>query len=442
MPDDKTGRATPSSNQGGTRRNNMPSTLITNNVGLPNSTDLVARLAATTGPVKNTNEAKLFLEQRSLIALENNYGMATLANLLILTSFEAKIPEHVINVIRAVAFLMVGEFHNTFAEDMAIVVAEKLLIASEQVTKQFECEREFLAASAASQAENTQQLTKIVASIKNTSQTLTSMSQKLTASTDSTTKSVADIQPMIKTLTSSTEPMSSITESAKALAKAVEELKNDPPSPPQSQQSHQGTQPSYASVIGTNIQHSLASQAFNTEVPEYITHIENRLRIQERQVYISFDNEVADSPKERSGSAAYALRGKIDEWIRSLDQETNQVTSTSGQPIKALQFTERSAMLLEFDLKSHADHFQTYCKDKELLTCICSTVKIQARTCRVVFKFVPCDGSFSPENKDHLRTLESEHNLEEGSIIAASWIKKPECQAPNQMSKSFALPPL
>ena len=315
MPDDTTGRATLSSNRGGTRHNNVPSTPITNNIGLPNSTDLVAKLAATTGLVKNANEAKLFLKQRSLIALENNYGMVTLANLLILMSFEAKIPEHVINVIRAVAFLMVGEFHNTFAEDMAVVVVEKLLITSEQVTKQFECEREFLAASTTSQAENTQQLTKIVASIKNTSQTLTSMSQKLTTSTDSIAKSTTDIQPMIKTLTSSTEPMSSIAESAKALAKAVEELKNNPPSPPQSQQSHQGTQPSYANVAGTNMQHSSASQAFNTEVPEYITRIENRLRIQECQVYISFDNKVADSPKERSGLAAYVLRGKINEWI-------------------------------------------------------------------------------------------------------------------------------
>lgn len=402
MPDNTTGRATPMSNRGGTQRNNVPSTPITNNIGLPNSTDLVAKLAATTGPVKNANKAKLFLKQRSLIALENNYGMATLANLLILTLFEAKIPKHIINVIRAVAFLMVSEFHNTFAEDMAMVVAEKLLIASEQVTKQFERECEFLAASATSQAENTQQLTEIVASIKNTSQTLTSTSQNLTTSTDSIAKSTADIQPMIKTLTSSTEPMSSIAESAKALAKAVEELKNNPPSPPQSQQSHQGTQPSYANVVGTNMQRSSALHAFNTEVPEYITHIENRLHIQERQVYISFDNEAADSPKERSGSAAYVLRGKINEWIRLLDQETNQVMSTSGQPIRALQFTERSAMLLEFDSKPHADHFQTYCKNKELLTRICSTAKIQAQTCHVILKFVPCDGSFSPENKDHL----------------------------------------
>ena len=57
---------------------------------------------------------------------------------------------------------------------------------------------------------------------------------------------------------------------------------------------------------------------------------------------------------------------------------------------------------------------------------ICSTVKIQAHTYCIVFKFVPCDGSFLPENKDCLRMLESEHNLKEGSIVGASWIKKPE----------------
>ena len=432
MPDNPTGRATPSTNKGGARRSNVLGTPVTNNVSLPNSTNLAARLAATTGLVKNTNKAKLFLEQRSLIALENNFGMDTLANLLISTSFEARIPDQVIHVMRAVAFLMVGKFQNIFAEEMAIVVTEKLLSASESITKQLEREHEFLAASTASQAKNTQQLSDLAATIKNISQNLTSTSQILTTSTDNIAKSAADIQPVIQTLTSPTEHMSSIVELAKTLAKAVDDLKNNPLSLSQPQQSPQGTQPSYASIVGTNTQLASTSQAFDPEIPEYVTRIENRLRIQERQAFITFDNEAADSPKERNGSAAYALRSKINEWIRSMDQETNQVTSTSRQPIKALQFTERIAMLLEFNSKEHTDRFQTYCKDRELLTRICSTAKVQARTCRVVFKFVTCDGSFLPENKEHLRTLESEHNLEEGSIITASWIKKPERHAPNQ----------
>ena len=250
-------------------------------------------------------------------------------------------------------------------------------------------------------------------------------SQKLTTSTDSIAKSATVIQPTIQTLMSSTEPMSSIVESAKALAKAVEELKPPPPlSPPQPQQSHQNTQPTYAGVVETSTQCLLTSQTVNPEVPEYVRCIENRLCIQEHQVYIFFDNKAADSLKERNSSAAYMLRSKINEWIQSLDQETNQITSTLGQLIRVLQFTEYSTMLLEFDSKPHADRFQTYCKDKGLLTCICSTVKIQARTYCVVFKFIPCDSSFSSENKDYLRTMASEHNLKEGSIVAASWIKK------------------
>ena len=121
MPDNRAGRATPSTNRAGTRCSNASSTPTTNNVSLPNSTDLITKLAATTGLVKNTSKAKLFLEQRSLIALENNYDITTLTNLLISTSFKAKIPEHVTNV----AFLMVSEFHNSFAEDMATAVNGK-----------------------------------------------------------------------------------------------------------------------------------------------------------------------------------------------------------------------------------------------------------------------------------------------------------------------------
>ena len=121
------------------------------------------------------------------------------------------------------------------------MVTEKLLSASERITKQLECEHEFLAASAASQAKNTQQLSDLAATIKNISQNLTTTSQKLTTSTDNIAKSATDIQLVIQTLTSPTEHMSSIVESAKMLAKAVDELKNNPLSLSQPQQSPQGT---------------------------------------------------------------------------------------------------------------------------------------------------------------------------------------------------------
>ena len=114
------GKPTTLTTNGSTRRSNMSSTPVTNSAGSPNNTDLAAKLAASTGPVKNANNAKLFLEQRSLIALENNYSTETLANLLISTSFEARVPDHVASVMHAVSFLMVGETQNTFAEELVV----------------------------------------------------------------------------------------------------------------------------------------------------------------------------------------------------------------------------------------------------------------------------------------------------------------------------------
>ena len=138
------------------------------------------------------------------------------------------------------------------------------------------------------------------------------------------------------------------------------------------------------------------------------------------------------SPKECNRIAAFALQGKINEWIRVLGQEMHQVMSPAGQPIKVLQFTEWGAMLLKFKSKDYADHFNTYCRDNNLLKQICNTVKIQQRTYRVVMKFVPCNGSFSSEDKAQLCTIEAKHKLDKGVIVVTSWIKKPERQSPRQ----------
>lgn len=473
MPDN-TGRSTPLASAGGARRNNVPSTPNTQHANLPNTSDLPARIAASTGPVKNAVEAKAFLEQRSLIAVENNYDMETLANLLLTTSFEAKIPDHVINVIRAVAFLMIGHFSNTFAEDIAVALAEKLVSATEYITKQLDVDREFLAASAADQAKHTQRLTSLAESFESTSKSLLSTTntlnnttesltttynnhttheqklkdtttslqtttEKLTSVADNVAKATTDIQPAIQTVSKSAEHITALAESAKALAKAVEDLKNAPPPSQPPQPAPQSSQPTYASIAAASSQRLVSQPSYSPDAPDYVVRIENKLRIQERQVYIAFDDSVEDSPKERGGPAAYALRGKLNEWIRTLDQETNQVMSQNGQPIKALQFTERSAMLLEFESKEYADRFRAYCAEKNLLTRICSTAKIQTRSYRLVLKFVPCDGSFSPEDTSQLRAIETEHKLEEGTILAASWIKKPERRSPNQKTANVKL---
>ena len=188
MPNIMSGKPTTSTTNGSTWCSNMSSTLVTSSTGSPNNTDLAAKLAASTGPVKNANNVKLFLKQRSLIALENNYSIETLANLLISMSFKARVPDHVASIMHVVSFLIIGKTQNTFAEELAATVVEKLLSATVQITKQIDHEQEFLTVSAANQAEQTQKLTELTNSFTIVSKTLT---------TTPTTPTIISMYPVI-----------------------------------------------------------------------------------------------------------------------------------------------------------------------------------------------------------------------------------------------------
>lgn len=164
----------------------------------------------------------------------------------------------------------------------------------------------------------------------------------------------------------------------------------------------------------------------NPDTPEHITHI------QDQQIYVTYEVNAEDSPTNRGGIAAYALCGKLNEMMCSLNQETNQITNTSSHLIKSIQFMERRALLIECESNIMANWLKIYCAEKGLLTHLYSTAKLQLHTYHLVLKFVPCDGTFNPNDPEQLHALESEHKLEEGSILTASWIKRPELCAQNQ----------
>lgn len=104
----------------------------------------------------------------------------------------------------------------------------------------------------------------------------------------------------------------------------------------------------------------------------------------------------------------------------------------TSQLIKSIQLTECNAMLLEFGFSTSANCFKTYCKERALLTHICSTTKIQPCTYRLTMKPIPCDSSFAPNKEDQLQAIETEHKPEVSPILLASWIKKPKLHSPNQ----------
>ena len=139
-----------------------------------------------------------------------------------------------------------------------------------------------------------------------------------------------------------------------------------------------------------------------------------------------------DSPSDCGGQAAYTLHEKANKWIRALDQETSHSSSTSGCLIKALHFTKCNTILLELESSLPASCFQVYCKENNLLVCFCSMAYIQPCSYQIIMKFIPCDGTFTPEDKEQLRAIEEKHKLKSGSILSTSWIKKPERRSPNQ----------
>ena len=100
--------------------------------------------------------------------------------------------------------------------------------------------------------------------------------------------------------------------------------------------------------------------------------------------------------------------------------------------IRALQYTDHNALLIEFDTPDSAKAFRSYCTLSNFLSHISPAAKILPRVFRIIMKFVPCDGSFVPKDENQLRIIEKDHNLEEGSIISDNWIKKPLQRTPNQ----------
>ena len=395
----------------------------------PDNLNPILRLTMTTGPVKSLADAKSYLEQRLLIALENNFNLDRLANLLVSMSLDPKIPDQAMNIIRAVALLMVCKIHNTFADDIVAVVADKLHTPTNLILKQLNHEKEFQTASGTIQANLTQQLQGLFTA----SNTMLQHLETTTTSLDHTLNMLtpAGLDPVDHTSTNWPNPFTSIAEPTKTLAKLVEDIKVSMVAV-QDDQLHQAHTPdmskTYAKVVAANTHCSPSSNqsTFNPDTLEHITHIENKLHIQERQVYVTFDQNTDDSPKVLSGTAAYTLGGKLNKWMHSLDQEAHQVLQTTNHLIKMLSFTGRGTILIECDSNSTVERLKSYFNKKDLLPHICSTVKGQPRPYRLVLKFIPCNGSFSPANEDHLHSLEVDHGIEEGSIIAASWIKKPD----------------
>ena len=143
-------------------RLNSTATTITTSNPMPHNSELTAKLASTTGPVKNTIKAKAYLEQRSLITIDNNYDFKTLADLLITTTLDSKIPDQATNIIRAVTLLMVSKIQNKYTDEITSTAMEKLQTPTSNMLNQLKCKNKFLSASGTNQTNHTQHLLNLI----------------------------------------------------------------------------------------------------------------------------------------------------------------------------------------------------------------------------------------------------------------------------------------
>ena len=76
-------------------------------------------------------------------------------------------------------------------------------------------------------------------------------------------------------------------------------------------------------------------------------------------------------------------------------------------------------------------------KNDFLLKGLSPKAQIRLRAYAVIFRFIPCHGSFNPNNEEHLRNVEKENDLPANSISAASWCKHPDRRSPGQTTATL-----
>ena len=165
MPDNL-GKLSTSSNSGVTCCSNASGTPATRLLPSTNRTDIINKLVTTTGPVKTVSDTKAYLEQRSLIVIDDNYDLEMLAQLLVTASLDFKIPDQTMSIMRVMGLLMVSKFQSNLANEIAVVVTDKLHDTSDHLGRQLKQEHEFIMATSTAQAKHVQQLHKLTSRVK------------------------------------------------------------------------------------------------------------------------------------------------------------------------------------------------------------------------------------------------------------------------------------
>src|ERR1700722_14901156 len=356
--------------------------------------DVVTQLQASPGPVTSTKDARSWLEAKSWILAGEKYTKPKLANILFTIVLTQKLTSEASAAIKAVAFLIEDLADQDFSDSLASLITDK-------VTSQ------------------------ISSSIDNLAAGIT------------TTKDFLDAvvrQQAESTLTLKESILSNV-ESSKSIANSAEKLSDSSEKQAQAANTEWPMLPSASPSTG-NAMHPM-SLAHTTLSASQIK-IQQRTMLAAKQLLIELGPLGEEGPEpDQSAQTQASHRDLFNSWFDD-DDKTNDNYTAPSRAVRGVKIFDRPAILVKFDTQESKSRFVKLCDNTpDLLAKLSPNAQIRLRTYPVIFKFVPCIGTFDPSNAQHLRGLEKENDLGPNSISTAEWCKKPEKRSPGQSTANL-----
>lgn len=371
---------------------------------LPTHANLKSLMAVDTGPVRNIQEARKWLESKGWILAADPYDRTTLTNILVTAALTSKPPELKSTVI-AVAFILEADIADRVSDTLAAAVASKATDRLEGLIGKLGTSIEFLSANDTKRAEAT-------LSIEGSSSTLSGLTTSLGV--------------MVNRLeAASTQNQAQ----AATWASIVKGHQARTPLPPPPTFSSRGL--------------PVASPGHDSLRPKEHARVQQRLLQSNRTVLVSIDKEDDNAPKDFTTEGTTKLREHLNATLAKLDAKSSTCGSheegeISSQPpatrVVGMKMTSGGAYLLEFASTDSAKRFREYADSEwtALEDIFGYSMMAQPKAYALIARFVPCNGPFDPANRDSLDVVERENNLPQSSITSAFWLKKPELRHPNQ----------
>ena len=347
-----------------------------NNTNTPSLAQLKTTMESNPGLIKNSMDARKYLEGKNYLLCGQGNAITTLATVLLSLVVNSgprtltdRVPEGTANVIKAVALLMEEAVTATYVD---------------RITEAIRRGNDTGANGPASGD--------MVKTLQNNSNLLETISAKLLETTEKTNELAAKIEELHNNTISGT-PRGSLTTS-------------------------------YRDALLSNARHAPPSTP-NTPLE---ARLRNRLNIKACQVMIEIQTDHQDPLREAYPDAEdpiSMLRQAADMWIEMSANDSSDIPQ--GSTIRSIKQYRPNRLLVEVNKHKTANWIQEH--PDSLRTLFKNQVKVLNCMYPVVVRFMPTHFQTDPAG---LCGLEMSAKLEPHSIARASWIKDPTKRAPGQ----------